>query len=82
MKRVRNMNSKEEFTIQMKKKVAEIEEILKTYLPEAEGYQSDYGSDGIQSDGGRKKTASDADAGDMQTFWRRACGITAFYGST
>ena len=33
------MNSKEEFTVQMKKKVAEIEEILKTYLPEAEGYQ-------------------------------------------
>ena len=39
MKRVRNMNSKEEFTIQMKMKVAEIEEILKRYLPEAEGYQ-------------------------------------------
>ena len=39
MKRVRNMNSKEEFTIQMKTKVAEIEEILKRYLPEAEGYQ-------------------------------------------
>ena len=33
------MNSKEEFTIQMKTKVAEIEEILKRYLPEAEGYQ-------------------------------------------
>ena len=33
------MNSKEEFTIQMKMKVAEIEEILKRYLPEAEGYQ-------------------------------------------
>ena len=33
------MNSKEEFTVQMKKKVAEIEEILKIYLPEAEGYQ-------------------------------------------
>ena len=31
------MNSKEEFTIQMKTKVAEIEEILKRYLPEAEG---------------------------------------------
>ena len=31
------MNSKEEFTIQMKMKVAEIEEILKRYLPEAEG---------------------------------------------
>ena len=39
MKRVRNINSKEEFTIQMKTKVAEIEEILKRYLPEAEGYQ-------------------------------------------
>lgn len=33
------MNSKEEFTIQMKTKVAEIEEILKRYLPGAEGYQ-------------------------------------------
>ena len=33
------MNSKEEFTVQMKRKVAEIEEILKRYLPEAEGYQ-------------------------------------------
>ncbi len=33
------MSSKEEFTIQMKTKVAEIEEILKRYLPEAEGYQ-------------------------------------------
>ena len=33
------MNSKEEFTIQMKMKVAEIEEILKRYIPEAEGYQ-------------------------------------------
>ena len=33
------MNSKEEFTIQMIMKVAEIEEILKRYLPEAEGYQ-------------------------------------------
>ena len=33
------MNSKEEFTIQMKTKVAEIEEILKRYLPEVEGYQ-------------------------------------------
>ena len=33
------MNSKEEFTILMKTKVAEIEEILKRYLPEAEGYQ-------------------------------------------
>ena len=33
------MNSKEEFTIQMNTKVAEIEEILKRYLPEAEGYQ-------------------------------------------
>ena len=33
------MNSKEEFTIQMKMKVAEIEELLKRYLPEAEGYQ-------------------------------------------
>ena len=29
------MNSKEEFTIQMKTKVAEIEEILQRYLPEA-----------------------------------------------
>ena len=27
------MNSKEEFTVQMKRKVAEIEEILKEYLP-------------------------------------------------
>lgn len=33
------MNSKEEFKVQMKIKVAEIEEILKEYLPEAEGYQ-------------------------------------------
>ena len=33
------MNSKEEFTVQMKRKVAEIEEILKEYLPKPEGYQ-------------------------------------------
>ena len=32
------MNSKEEFTVQMKRKVAEIEEILKEYLPKPEGY--------------------------------------------
>ena len=33
------MNSKEEFTVQMKRNVAEIEEILKEYLPKPEGYQ-------------------------------------------
>ena len=33
------MNSKEEFTVQMKRKVDEIEEILKEYLPKPEGYQ-------------------------------------------
>ena len=33
------MNSKEEFTVQMKRKVAKIEEILKEYLPKPEGYQ-------------------------------------------
>ena len=73
------MNSKEEFTIQMKTKVAEIEEILKQYLPEAEGY---HGGNGVQSDGRREKTPADADAGDLQTFWRRTGDIKAFYGST
>ena len=33
------MNSKEEFTVQMKRKVAEIEEILKEYLPHRTGIQ-------------------------------------------
>ena len=63
------MNSKEEFTIQMKTKVAEIEEILKR-------------GNGVQSDGRREKTPADADAGDLQTFWRRTGDIKAFYGST
>ena len=65
------MNSKEEFTIQMKTKVAEIEEILKRYLPEAEGYQKVI-----------MEAPADADAGDLQTFWRRTGDIKAFYGST
>ena len=67
------MNSKEEFTIQMKTKVAEIEEILKRY---------DHGGNGVQSDGRREKAPADADAGDLQTFWRRTGDIKAFYGST
>ena len=73
------MNSKEEFTIQMKTKVAEIEEILKRYLPEAEGYQK-----GIMEamEYSLEKTPADADAGDLQTFWRRTGDIKAFYGST
>ncbi len=66
------MNSKEEFTIQMKTKVAEIEEILKRYLPEAEGYQKVI-MEAMEYSlmAGGKKTATDADAGDLQTFWRR-----------
>ena len=63
------MNSKEEFTIQMKTKVAEIEEILKGYLPEAEGYQKVI-MEAMEYSlmAGGKKTPADADAGDLQTF--------------
>ena len=43
------MNFKEE----QKEKVEKIEAILREYLPEANGYQSDHGSNGIQSDGRR-----------------------------
>ena len=77
------MNSKEEFTIQMKMKVAEIEEILKRYLPEAEGYQKVI-MEAMEYSliGRREKTPTDADAGDLQTFWRRTGDIKAFYGST
>lgn len=62
------MNSKEEFTIQMKTKVAEIEEILKRYLPEAEGYQKVI-MEAMEYSlmAGGKKTPADADAGDLQT---------------
>ena len=72
------MNSKEEFTIQMKMKVAEIEEILKRYLPEAEGYQKvimeamEYS---LMAGGKRLRPM-------LQTFWRRTGDIKAFYGST
>ena len=76
------MNSKEEFTIQMKMKVAEIEEILKRYLPEAEGYQKVIMEAMEYSLMAGGKDSTDADAGDLQTFWRRTGDIKAFYGST
>ena len=44
--------------------------------------EGDHGGNGVQSDGRREKTPADADAGDLQTFWRRTGDIKAFYGST
>ena len=44
--------------------------------------EGDHGGNGVQSDGRREKTPTDADAGDLQTFWRRTGDIKAFYGST
>ena len=77
------MNSKEEFTIQMKTKVAEIEEIPETISSGGRRIsEGDHGGNGVQSDGRREKTPTDADAGDLQTFWRRTGDIKAFYGST
>ena len=60
------------------KKVKEIEEILKSYLPEQNGYQGCYG---IQPDGGRQASASDADAGDLPIVWWNRKGNRAVYGS-
>ena len=77
------MNSKEEFTIQMKTKVAEIEEILKRYLPEAEGYQK-----GIMEAmeyslmAGGKRLRPMLMQETCRHFWRRTGDIKAFYGST
>ncbi len=77
------MNSKEEFTIQMKTKVAEIEEILKRYLPEAEGYQKvimeamEYS---LMAGGKRLRPMLMQET--CRLFGRRTGDIKAFYGST
>ena len=75
------MNSKEEFTVQMKRKVAEIEEILKEAGSEYHvNHVSSLGSlffakeevvdYGIQSDGRGKKTAANVNERDQQIIWR------------
>ena len=76
------MNSKEEFTRQMIDRQWKLEEILKEYLPEAEGWQkTDHGGNGVQSDWQAVRDfCPDADAGDLQALWRRAGDIRAFYG--
>ena len=61
------MNSKEEFTVQMKRKVAEIEEILKEYLPKPEGYQKVI-MEAMEYRG--KKTAANVNERDQQIIWR------------
>lgn len=64
------MNSKEEFTVQMKRKVAEIEEILKEYLPKPEGYQKVIMEAMEYSLMAGKKTAANVNERDQQIIWR------------
>lgn len=65
------MNSKEEFTVQMKRKVAEIEEILKEYLPKPEGYQKVI-MEAMEYSlmAGGKRTAANVNERDQQIIWR------------
>ncbi len=59
------------FRDEKRKKTEEIEQILKAYLPVQEGKQpGHHGGDGIQSDGRREKTPSDASLGDLPDVWR------------
>lgn len=64
------MNSKEEFTVQMKRKVAEIEEILKEYLPKPEGYQKVIMEAMEYSLMAGEKTAANVNERDQQIIWR------------
>ena len=64
------------------KKVKEIEEILKSYLPEQNGYQRII-MDAMEYSlmAGRQASASDADAGDLPIVWWNRKGNRAVYGS-
>lgn len=64
-----------------KEKTAQIEQILKAYLPRVQGVSgSDHGCHELQYAGRGKASAPNADAGDISDVWRSGQGDRAVYG--
>ena len=75
------MSLNDDFQMQMKKKVEEIEAVLQEYLPRQKGYQSVImEAMGYSLLAGGKRLRTDADVGDLSSVWRYIKGNPTVYG--